>query len=234
MGIAALLSLALVYESSRGIVVLGVLALTVMWAARHRLRPSLALLAGLTGLVLLFVLASSVSSSALQAASGSGLVQHQVEGLADPLNTQDSTLVFHFSELLNGLRSTLAAPFGHGSGSVSLAAATFGGSLRGTEVDPSNFGVALGLPGLLAYLMVAATGLTAAYRLALAHSRCWWVLAALGLLIVTFLQWGNGGQYAVAWLPWLILGWVDRSRVTENRSSVSRHAADLREIGIVT
>jgi hypothetical protein len=28
---------------------------------------------------------------------------------------------------------------------------------------------------------------------------------------VTLLQWLNGGHYGVAFLPWLVLGWVERS-----------------------
>jgi hypothetical protein len=34
---------------------------------------------------------------------------------------------------------------------------------------------------------------------------------ALGLLVVMVLQWLNGGQYAVALLVWLTLGWLDRT-----------------------
>jgi hypothetical protein len=33
---------------------------------------------------------------------------------------------------------------------------------------------------------------------------------ALGIIAVTFLQWTNGGLYAVAFLPWLMMGWLDR------------------------
>ncbi|MGH9169498.1 MAG: hypothetical protein ACRD0Z_01260 [Acidimicrobiales bacterium] len=209
-----LLGFGLFYESSRGIVVLAVLALAVMWAARSNLRPGLALLAGVAGVALLFLVAHSAASAPVpaQASAGSALAQHQIQGLANPLNTQDSTLLPHVGEMLRGLRDTITEPFGQGSGSISLAAASFGGRSQGTELDPSNFGVALGLPGLLAYLVVVAVGMTAAYRLA-ATRRQWWTAAALGLLVVTFFQWSNGGQYAVAWLPWLVLGWVDRSHM---------------------
>jgi hypothetical protein len=120
--------------------------------------------------------------------------------------------------MVNGLESSITNPLGHGTGAVTLAATRYGGSAQGTEVDPSNMGVALGLLGLISYLVVAAVGLWTAYRVA-ARRRSWWALASLGLLLVTFLQWTNGGQYAVAWLPWLVLGWADRVAATEQAST---------------
>jgi hypothetical protein len=36
------------------------------------------------------------------------------------------------------------------------------------------------------------------------------------VLVITLLQWLNGGQYAVAFLVWLVLGWVDRARLAEH------------------
>jgi hypothetical protein len=211
---ACLLGYGIFYESSRGIVVLGVGALALMLAARLGLRPAFALAAGLLGLLALsFVAGHFASSSSAPAASnpGAALVQHQVQGLANPFSSQDSTLSGHFSEMVDGFRSALTVPVGHGTGSVTIAASRYGGSVKGTEVDPSNVGVALGLPGLAAYLVVVVVGLLKLYRTA-AITRTWWTLAALGVVIATFLQWTNGGQYAVAWLPWLVLGWVDRTR----------------------
>ncbi len=202
-----LLAFGMFEDASRGVVVLAVAAAALMWAARRGMRPQAALLVGVLGLVVLVVAVGHAAGS--PSATTSALVAHQVQGLANPFNSADSTLPGHFSEMVTGLRSALTLPIGHGTGSVTIAASRFGGNASGTEVDPSNMGVALGLPGLIAYLVVAAEGLRLAYRNA-AADRTWWTLAALGVLVVTFLQWTNGGQYSVAWLPWLVLGWVDR------------------------
>jgi hypothetical protein len=35
-------------------------------------------------------------------------------------------------------------------------------------------------------------------------------LIALGALIAVLLEWFNGGNYAVAFIPWLMLGWLDQ------------------------
>jgi hypothetical protein len=40
-------------------------------------------------------------------------------------------------------------------------------------------------------------------------------LVALGVLVVTLLEWLNGGQYAVAFFLWLTLGWIDRANREE-------------------
>lgn len=209
---ACLLGYGIFYESGRGVVVLGAGALALMLAARLGLRPAFALVTGLLGLLALSAVAGHFASSTPSAtAPGAALVQHQVQGLANPFNSQDSTLNGHFSEMVNGFRSAFTVPIGHGTGSVTIAASRYGGTVKGTEVDPSNVGVALGLPGLAAYLVVVVAGLLSLYRTA-ATARTWWTLAALGVVVATFLQWTNGGQYATAWLPWLVLGWADRTR----------------------
>ena len=92
---------------------------------------------------------------------------------------------------------------------MTIAGSKFGGLAKGTEIDPSNVAVALGLPGLVAYLVVLVAGMLRVYGIA-ARRRDGVAFAALGVLAVTAGQWLNGGQYAVAVLPWLILGWADR------------------------
>jgi hypothetical protein len=223
LAVVALLGTALVLEASRGVVVLAVLAIGVMCAAVARVRLASAALWGVAALVVLYLGVSHLAPAS-QATTGStgttaALVQHEVGGLVQPLNSQSSTLGAHFSELTSGLKSALTDPIGHGTGTISWAASKFGGVSQGTEVDPSNAAVALGLPGLVAYLLVAVVGLASAYRLA-AGRRDWLSVGALGLLMVTLLQWLNGAQYAVAWLPWLILGWVDASTLARRRQEV--------------
>jgi hypothetical protein len=210
VAVGGLLAFGVFYDSSRGILILTAAALAVMWAAHRGFRPVPALCAGIVGVLALIAFASHFSTQgSAPTTADSALVQHQLQGLGNPLNSRDSTLSAHFSEMITGLKSSITNPLGHGTGVVSIAASRYGGSALGTEVDPSNMGVALGLAGLISYLIVAALGLSTAYRVA-AVRRNWWALAAIGVLVVTFLQWTNGGQYAVAWLPWLVLGWADR------------------------
>jgi hypothetical protein len=215
VAMGGLLCYGVFYDSSRGVLLLVAVALAVMWAAGRGFRPVPALCVGIVGVLALLALAGHFASqSRTPTTVQAALVQHQLQGLANPLNPKDSTLNAHLSEMVDGLKSSITNPLGHGTGAVTLAASRYGGTAQGTEVDPSNIGVALGLLGFIAYLVVAATGLWTAYRAA-SLRRSWWALGGLGVLIVSFLQWTNGGQYAVAWLPWLVLGWADRVAATD-------------------
>ena len=204
-----LLVTALVVSSTRGAVVVAAAALSLMACASRRLPilPALALSA-----VLLVGLSAGAQRIGTPDSTGatSTLVSHQIGGLADPLDPTALNLGVHLSLIGSGLRSALDDPFGVGIGSVNLAAVKFGGEIRSTEADPSNIAVALGIPGLVAYLLIVVLGFRKAYELA-RRRRDALSLAVLGVLAVTALQWLNGGHYAVAILPWLVLGWVDRS-----------------------
>jgi hypothetical protein len=142
----------------------------------------------------------------------STLIAHQAQGIANPLDPKSSTLLVHLTYVVDGLGSVASHPLGQGIASVTIAGSRFGGQAKGTEADPSNAAVALGLPGLLAYLVIAVSGIALAYRTAL-RRRDPLSLVALGVVSVTLFEWLNGGQYAVAFLPWLVLGWLDRPRL---------------------
>lgn len=208
VGALALLVVALFYSSDRSAVVSVVLALGVVAAARSRLPIAAAGIVGVVFLLGLLVFASQVTASGNN--SVSLLATHQLQGLGHPFNTRSSTLVGHLDMSGEGLRSMLVHPLGLGTGATTIAVGKFGGQAVGTELDYSNVAVALGLPGLIAYLAVLTTGLTRAYRLATIR-RDVLSLTVLGVLMATLFQWLNGGLYSVALLPWLALGWVDRT-----------------------
>ena len=212
IGVVGLIAAAIVYASSRGVVVGIAAALGLMFAARRRLPLGAAFLVVIAFLVVPFAV-SRVVAGAVDGSSGGVLVAHQLEGLSDPLDPETSTLPLHLSIVGEGVRSITAEPLGLGVGAVTLAGTKFGGYTRGTEADISNIAVALGIPGLAAYLVFVGLAFTRTYRLAAARQEPL-ALVALGILTVTLLQWLNGGHYGVAFLPWLVLGWVERSSAT--------------------
>ena len=59
-------------------------------------------------------------------------------------------------------------------------------------------------------LVVRAYGGRRAYTLAVARHDAL-ALAALAIVTIVFLEWFNGGQYGVALLLWITIGWIDRS-----------------------
>jgi hypothetical protein len=209
-GAVGMLGVALFYEGSRGVIISGLVALALMAGARAgvRLKASLALCA-----VLILLLPSAVRRI-VGSDSGSGysspLVARQVEGLRNPTSPTASTLQAHIDLVKQGIHSARLEPLGRGTGTVTIAGKKFGGTGAGTEADPSNAAVAWGIPGLIVYLVILVEAIRRAYRFASVR-RDWLAPAALAIIVVTALQWLNGGQYAVAFLPWLLLGWIDRS-----------------------
>ncbi len=117
--------------------------------------------------------------------------------------------------MVQGIVSSLSTPLGLGVGAVSVAT-RFGGAAAGTEVDPGNAAVALEIPGLVLYLIIAGAVLWRAYGLARRRTD-FLSLALLGVILVTSLQWLNGGQYAVAWIVWMAFGAVDAATTGEQR-----------------
>jgi hypothetical protein len=207
----SLLVPALVLESSRGAIVSLVVAIGAMLGARRRLPL---LVAAGVGVALLAALALGLRSygpstpTSNSATASAQLISHDVAGLSDPLNPQTSTVGIHVSLVLDGIKSAFSDPIGRGIGTTTIAGRTFGGVSASTEADPSNMAVALGLPGLVGYLFVFVLGMRVVYRVA-CFRRDPLALIALGIVTVTLLQWLNGGLYAVAFLPWLALGWAD-------------------------
>jgi hypothetical protein len=211
-----LLGAALVLASSRLVVFLTVAAAIAMLVARLRISAPAA-----AGLVIASILATSavvgrVAPDYYAPGAAGELVAHQTAGLANPLDPSSSTFLIHLSLVTDGFHSALAHPAGIGAGSVSLAANKFGGNGLQTEADPSNLAVAAGVPGLVAYLVLAALAFVRTYSLARAR-RDALSLGALAVVTIVFLQWFNGGQYGIALLLWLTLGWVDRASAAGGR-----------------
>jgi hypothetical protein len=205
-----LLAVAMFLASARGIVFASVGALALIAAAWRRLPLAGAVVLGVVAIVLVPSVVGRLAPSGDSGQTGA-LVQHQVSGLSNPFDTRDSTALIHLSMITDGIRSAVSAPAGVGVGSVTLAAERFGGTARTTEADPSNLAVALGAPGFVAYVVLLLLVVGRAYTLAVTR-RDALSLGVLGLLVVTALQWFNGGQYTVALLIWLAMGWLDRAR----------------------
>lgn len=204
--LALLIVVALVFESSRGVMFMLTITLAVLACVRMRLSVPASIVVACLALVALVGLMSAVAPTTYGGQTGD-LLEHQLAGLADPLNPEKTTFRQHQALVEQGLSGLPSAPLGHGTGTITGTAQRYDAS-KGTETDPSNVAVAMGFPGLVVYLAVFGLGLAYAHRLAVSR-RDALSLAAMGVVFVTALQWMNGGQYAVAALVWLVLGWID-------------------------
>lgn len=209
LAVGGFLAVALVLAGSRTPVVMVLVTGGLLLATRLRLPLPLVVAAGAICFVLVFVSAARLAQTAAPSGAAAPFVDRQLEGLANPLDAEKSTASAHYSYLVEGISSAFTNPIGSGLGVISVAGSKFGADQRLTEYDPSNMAVAAGLPGLLAYLAVAVLGFRQAYGLARTRPGPLSV-AVLGVLIVLFTQWLNGGLYAISMLPWLALGWADR------------------------
>lgn len=198
----------LLLAAARTPVVMVLATAGLLAATRLRLPLPLVVAVGFASFVLVFVGAGYLARSAAPSGAAAPFVDRQLEGLANPLDAEKSTASEHYGYFARGISSAFTNPVGKGLGVISVAGSKFDGTTQLTEYDASNMAVAVGLPGLVAYLAVAFLGLRQVFRLARArpdHVR----LAALGVIVVLFNQWLNGGLYAISLLPWLALGWAD-------------------------
>lgn len=231
--VLVLLGWALVLASVRGALVAVPVALGVTFAAAAGWGPLRTLAAGILALFTLGLVVSSINPENVGGERTSALLSRQVTGLSDPFNPEESTLPAHLDLLVNGLKEGMRNPVGRGLGTVTIAADRFGSTNQTTETDPSNVAVALGLPGLLVYGFVVSLGLATAFRRARVRPDPR-TLAVLAVALTMLFQWLSGGNYAVAPLPWLLLGWLDHlkgARPQRRRSRERRRQGHSGTVG---
>jgi len=215
------LASALFLDSSRSATGLTILACVIVVLARRGVAAWKTVTFGVIALVAISLGARMLSLLPVGNTGLGALIQHQVAGLAHPFDENKSTLGIHGGMVTSGIARIQRHPWGAGAGAVTIASEKFGGKPIGsTEVDFSNAAVALGVPGFVLFTFIALAGGLLAYETA-RRRRNLATLAGLGILSVAALQWLNGGQYAIAPLPWLFLGWIDRQRVNEPKSKLS-------------
>jgi hypothetical protein len=156
------------------------------------------------------------SSAGANSAAGFS-TQHQVEGLAHPLDQKKSTAGLHAAYFLGGFKAAFAYPIGYGLGSVNMGAKFGDGDTGGdgssdddahvgtTEVDISDSFVSMGLPGGLLYLYIIFLVIRRAISFGRNAPKSLG-LPALGLLAALAGGWMALGQYAIGPLVWFVIG----------------------------
>jgi hypothetical protein len=159
--------------------------------------------------------------SGLSPTDTTGLVQHQVVGLLDPLH---STATSHSNLQFYGIFSGVLHPFGLGLVSTTLAATKYGSTGANTEGDFGNMFTALGLVGGIIFTLIVFHTLKEA-ALHWHRSRSLTSLTALAILVVTFNLWMVGGNYAVAMLIWVTIGYIDRTALKHKLETMDPNEA---------
>lgn len=206
--VGAMLGVALLLSALRTTTVLTVVACGVLWGASKRVSISRVLVLGVGAVVALVVGLSVLGPKSFGEDSVGVLVERQVSGLSDPLNPSESTLGTHSNLVVRAVVGALGTPLGQGTATITIAGKRYGESQAG-DMDIADAPIAFGFLGLYAYVMLVWRLGLRAYGLA-TRRRDWLALAALGVGIVTSLQWLNGGLYTIGPLAWLTFGWMDR------------------------
>jgi hypothetical protein len=211
-----LLAWALFLESSRGPVLLVLVAVILLiglrttkpWAAIAIVAISLG-----GGVAAASLLGQGLQESAV--GSANPLIIHQVGGLLHPFDPNQSTLTGHWKQLADSLDAALHNPLGTGTGVITRPD-KFGTAAAGSDEDLTAAFIGLGLPGALLFLTIVCAAL---WKVVSAYRRHHDVsaLCVPAVLFVTFLQWLNGGQYAVAPLIWFCIGWATQESARRAR-----------------
>ena len=211
------LAAALFLSSNRGGLLTSVFAVFVLFGLRTRSWRS-AVAVVLAGLVItggaLFALSGSLLASA--GGSGNALVAHQVGGLADPLNPNQSTAGTHLALIVNGVKQGVTHPLGQGTGATNGAAGLSQSDVKAAEVDLANAFIDLGAVGGLLFLALVVTALVTAVKAYFAGADE--LFGVIGVLIVGLGQWLTGGHYALSPLTWILVGAVAASWASVRRA----------------
>lgn len=222
-----LLVLALFLAGGRGSLVMAAVAIVILVALLTRGWLS-GFLVVVLGIAAAYAAATTFGARIDRAAGlgGNAVVERNVSGILKPLDPSKSTVIAHWDSILNGFVDGIANPAGHGTGATSIATKLTDSDNKDSENDIANAFINLGIVGGLLYVVI----IVLLFRTVFARyvlRRDVLSFAVAGLLVVTFGQWLNGGQYAVAPLFWFLAGWATRPDFTP--SSAVPAAARARE-----
>ncbi|MES2459921.1 MAG: hypothetical protein V4671_05000 [Armatimonadota bacterium] len=214
--VALFLAYALFLTGIRGIIVATAGASTLIWAVQGREmrgwipRVVIALMivgvGGFLGLQQLGSVAESVGGGN----SGAELVNHQIQGLTDPLS-KNSSAHGHLGNISLALISGLKMPIGYGLGASTMGSTRFGGSASfNAETDLATIFYSLGAIGGVVFIGVIVNCFRSA-GLYWYHTRAYSPLVIMGILVAANGNWLTPGHYAESALIWALIGCLDRS-----------------------
>ena len=202
------------FSGNRTIVFTSLAGCAVMWAIQGREAkvwlPRL-IGAGVFAVLALTLGARSINVSSIGSGAAHDLVEHQVQGLSDPLS-KSSSGSGHLSLIGGGLVFSLTHPLGSGLGATTLGMKLAGDSpvdAISTENDFSNLYVSLGFFGGSLYLVLMFAIARSLFRNWLRY-RTPESLSMIGILVCQLGLWIMGSHYAEAAIIWVCIGCLDR------------------------
>ena len=85
--------------------------------------------------------------------------------------------------------------------------------------------VSMGAVGGIAYIVLILLTFRTVFR-RYATTRSWMLFATMGILIIMFGNWLNGGMYALSALTWFLVGWATRPEPEEQLGTAAEDEAE--------
>ncbi|PQJ34589.1 hypothetical protein BSZ35_08240 [Salinibacter sp. 10B] len=158
-----------------------------------------------TGLNVISKQATTISNDRVQFR-----MQRQADGFLNIADPDKSTATIHLMMMIHGFSNGITNPLGNGLGSTTQAAHKFKSGVAGSsEVDMSNLFLSTGVVGGTLYLIIVFLTIKQSIQYwSRSHSVV--ALCIAGILALTFLNWLEGGRYAVTTIVWFLIGVLDR------------------------
>jgi hypothetical protein len=202
------LALAVFLAGGRGVMALVLLTGVILTALRSR-NGVVALILVVLGVGATYGAALALGPRLDRAAglSGNALAQRQVGGLLNPLDPGQSSALGHWDNLWKAVKDGFTHPVGQGTGISNLGARVSGGGGVETDIDIGDAFLSFGLGGIV-YLLIVIMAYKRAISRYLRGRPDPVLLGVIGIMVVNFGQWLQGGHYAASALMWFLLGWA--------------------------
>jgi hypothetical protein len=206
-------SLALVLSAIRTYLVLLVVALPVVFLVMRGRKAWKVLVPAILIVAVVLAALAQINPDSIGKSGAQAGVRRVIVALHDPFavnhENTDNTLQLHWDNAKFGVRRAFEHPQGYGTGTTGIAGEHFGNRSTSPDFDISDAGLAFGVVGLALAVAIVLVGLWFAVRVAL-WRRTFDRVALVGVLVVSFGAWFQGGHYVMAPLLWLLLGRADR------------------------
>ncbi len=235
-----ILIVSIVLASGRTAVLRVIVVLALVWTLRKQKRFSFSQLVRIgllatVGLILVVMIAarftSSEGTSTAKDSAVHNALNHQLGGLAHPLDPRYSTAGLHSGMFVDGVVQGFTNPLGFGLGRTTQAGSKFNAdeSAGSSEVDISDMFISLGLTGGLLFLFVAGAAMYQAFEY-LKTVRRTISLPVIAILASALGSWLIGGQYSISSLMLFLVGALTYTDNAKSRDipDYSRSIEDVR------
>ena len=205
----------IIASSSRSGILMTSFTLVILWAIQGKDRRTWWPRLTITLLILPFILINGLSFAKESSKNTmlERLVEHQADGISDPLNDKKSTGGGHVDLIVHGFQNVLTQPLGRGTGALTIAAGKF--KLQdeelgyGSEGDISDMFITTGFIGGVIYSFIIVFTFIKLLE-QWQRERQESTLMTLAVLIVTLGWWTSAAHYALPFVIWFLIGSVER------------------------